>query len=193
MPITRVRAQWSGFNGAPGYSQFHFQSSTGEPDAAGDRALVHQFFAAVDNWLASPVRISVDSTVEILDSATGQLIDYADDDTELPQLTGGSSGAYSAASGAVVNWLTNTVVGGRRLRGRTFLVPASPAAYQSDGTLDPTALTALNNGASILSGAGFSSGFGILSRPAGGGQISFGEVTGHRIPDMAAVLRSRRD
>lgn len=193
MPISRVTAQWSGFPGAPGYSNFHFQSSTGTPDVAAPRAAVRAFFAALPTRLPNGVTIRVSETVEILDDVTGGLVDYATDDTTLNPVVGTGAGSYAGPSGAVVNWLTNTVVNGRRLRGRTFVVPLASGAYDADGTLGSPTLANVNDAAAVLSGAGFSLGFGILSRPAGGGAIRFGEVTGHRVPDMAAVLRSRRD
>lgn len=193
MPISRVTAQWSGFPGAPGYSNFHFQSSTTTPDVTEARGLVHEFFETLKSRLPSSVRITVSPTIEILDDATGSLVSYADDPTELGDIIGTSTGSYAGPTGAVINWLTNTVVAGRRLRGRTFIVPLSTVSYEGDGTLTPATLTALNAAATVLSGAGFESGFGILSRPAGGGSISFGEVVTHRVPDLAAVLRSRRD
>lgn len=155
--------------------------------------LVHGFFDGVAADLPSSVSIDVLSQVEVLDDISGQLVDYSDDPEELDPVSGGSSGNFSGPSGAVVNWRTSTIVDGRRLRGRTFLVPLNNSAYEPDGTLSNAALVRLNNAASVLSGAGFGSGFGILSRPSGGGAIRFGEVTGHNIPDMAAVLRSRRD
>lgn len=193
MAILRVSARWSGFPGAPGYSNFHFQASGTGVDVSASRALVHGFFDGVSADLPSSVSIDVLSQVEVLDDVSGQLVDYSDDPEELDPVDGGSSGNFSGPSGAVVNWRTATVVDGRRLRGRTFLVPLNNSAYDPDGTLSAAALTRLNNAASVLSGAGFGSGFGVLSRPAGGGAIRFGEVTGHNIPDMAAVLRSRRD
>lgn len=193
MPISRVTAQWSGFPGAPGYSNFHFQASTGTPDSQADVDLVREFFDELRGLLPVGVNVLVQPTVEILDDATGALVDYETVATPPLVVAGASSGTYSSPSGAVINWLTSSVVGGRRLRGRTFIVPLGSAAYQNDGTLSSSALTTLNAAAAILSAAGFSSGFGILSRPVGGGAISFGEVTGHRVPDLAAVLRSRRD
>lgn len=193
MPILRVTARWSGFAGAPGYSNFHFQSSTGVVEAAEARNEVHTFFSTLSARLAPPVRIEVESTVEVLDDATGALVSYVQDGTELAPIVGATTGSFSGPTGAVVNWLTNSVVNGRRSRGRTFIVPLVSTAFDTDGTLTGAALADLNNAAEGLAGDGFTSGFGILSRPAGGGTISFSEVTGYRVPDMAAVLRSRRD
>lgn len=155
--------------------------------------MVRQFFGELSSVLPRDVTITVPSTVEVLDSTTGQLTEYVEDPTELTPMVAGGPVVYAGPSGAVINWLTNSVVNGRRLRGRTFIVPLNTNAYEGNGTLTSSALSDLNAAASVLSGAGFSSGFGILSRPAGGGPISFGEVVGHRVPDMASVLRSRRD
>lgn len=193
MPISRVSAQWSGFPGAPGYSNFHFQSSTGTPDVDDPVAAVRAFFVALQPTLPVSVSIQVLPTVEVLDDTTGSLIDYATASATPAPVTGSSGANFAGPSGGVINWITNTVVNGRRLRGRTFVVPMNTGAYQPDGSLTPAALEDLNDAAEVLSGAGFGLGFGILSRPAGGGSISFGEVTGHRVPDLVAVLRSRRD
>lgn len=193
MPISRVTARWSGFPGAPGYSNFHFQASTGTPDVEADAQLVQNFFTAIRTTLPTSVSVEVQQTVEILDDATGQLVSYVTLEEPFTPVSGSGTAAYSGPTGAVINWLTNSVIGGRRVRGRTFIVPCNTTSYQTDGTLTPQALTTLNTGAAILSGAGFGSGFGILTRPAGGGAIGFSEVTGHRVPDLAAVLRSRRD
>lgn len=193
MAIFRVTARWTGFTGAPGYSNFHFQGSTPTAGPDGERSLVHQFFTAAATNLTAGTRIQVMPEVQVFDEASGAMTGIVVDSTELELVAGTSSGNYVGPAGAVINWNTSAVVNGRRLRGRTFLVPLTGSRFDMDGTLTSTAVTSLNNAAAILSGAGFGSGFGIWSRPVGGGSGAFGEVTSHSIPDMAAVLRSRRD
>lgn len=193
MTIARVAARWAGFPGAPGYSNFHFSTTPTSGDYEAERQLVHDFFSAFSTRLPSRVDITIPTTVELYDESTGVLQDYIESGEELAVSTAGASNAYSGPTGAVINWLTNTVTNGRRMRGRTFIVPLANTAYESDGTLTSSALDDLNAGASVLSSAGFGSGFCVWSRPQGGGSGAVGEVTGHRVPDMAAVLRSRRD
>lgn len=193
MTIARVTARWAGFPGAPGYSNFHFATTPTSGDYETERQLVHDFFAEFQIRLPSQVEITIPTTVELYDESTGILQDYVESGEQMTVDTTGSPSSFSGASGAVVNWLTNTVSNGRRMRGRTFIVPLATAAYEQDGTLNSGTLGDLNAGAAILSGAGFESGFCVWSRPQGGGSGAVGEVTGHRVPDMAAVLRSRRD
>lgn len=193
MAIHRVTVQWSGFAGAPGYSNFFF-SGDGGGDAAQDARLrVIAFFEEIRPVLPEDVRYTVPNEVAVIDEQTGMVDSFLNVGTPGGATgTGTGSGPYSAASGAVVTWNTNGVRNGRRVRGRTFVVPLIGSAYQSDGTLGTTALQDLNDAAAEMVGTGFDSGFGVWSRPRNG-DGAFYEVTGHRVVDKVAVLRSRRD
>lgn len=193
MAIHRVTAIWSGFAGAPGYSNFFF-TGDGSGGAADDsRSRVTAFFNAVRSILPSDVTFTVQREVAVVDENNGMVQEFLQvGEPGSGTSSGTGSGGYSAASGAVVTWNTAGVRNGRRVRGRTFVVPLVGIAYQSDGTLTTQALTALNAGADAIVGAGFDSGFGVWSRPRNGSGLFF-EATGHRIVDKVAVLRSRRD
>lgn len=193
MAIYKIQATWSGFPGAPGYSSFYFSDQAGGSTAAEARLAVHTFFDTMKIALSGSTLINVSPTVELYDETTGALIDYEDDDQDLGVIQGSASGGIVGPAGAVVNWLTATVVNGRRLRGRTFLVPLAASSFESDGTLSGSRLNTLSNAAAVLSGDGFATNFGVWSKPRNGQPGAFGSVTAHRIPDMAAVLRSRRD
>lgn len=193
MAVYRVSAQWTGFTGAPGYSNFHFtENPTGDTGSV-IRAQVRQFFVALNQLLPGSVTINISPTIEIFDETTGLLTGYETDPEQLDPVNGTGTGSFSGPSGAVINWLTSTVVNGRRLRGRTFIVPLRSTAYEDDGTLGANIIGDLNEAASVLSGPDFESTFCIWSRPQGGGTGAVGPVIGHQVPDMAAVLRSRRD
>lgn len=203
MDILRITARWSGFTGAPGYSSFHFNTDGGFWDggllgdaaqqaADGAAARVTEAFSDLSSLLPQGVRIDIESEAQILDSDTGEIIGFA----EVPPgaTSGGSGGGgWSAASGAVVNWRTNDYRFGRRIRGRTFLVPLNGSSYEGDGTLSNTARLAIANfGSEMVEGEG-SAGFGVWSRPRNGVGGVFASVVSYNNPDMAAVLRSRRD
>lgn len=193
MPITRVTAEWRGFPGAPGYSTFHFHDSPSGPVVDEARQRVHDFFNELRGTLPTSVEISVREEVEEYDESTGLLVGYERGTETLPTVSGSNIADYAGPVGAVIHWNTNTVANGRRLRGRTFIVPMMRTAYESDGTIDDTQLERLNDGAAHLSGGGFESTFCVWSRPQSGGSGAVGPVVSHRVPDMAAVLRSRRD
>lgn len=194
MDMLRVQALWTGFQGAPGYSSFYFAGGGGLISDAGQVvSRVRDALEHLEAPLPTGVSIQISGTVEVIDSDSGQLVGYQDVDQPDPVVGDAAGTSYSAPSGAVVNWLTDDVRFGRRIRGRTFVVPLSSSAYQADGTLTNGALSSLNDFASAMRGWDFDSEFGVFSRPRGGSGGVFATCTGHRVPDMVAVLRSRRD
>lgn len=193
MAITRVTAVWSGFQGAPGYSNFFFDAFGGGDAVDLEVARVRQFFRALDTILPNSVTINVQREAAILDEATGDLINYQNATVAPDPVTGLVSGAYSSPTGASIGWQTAAIARGRRLRGRTFLVPLAGSSYDAVGTLSTGALTALNAAAEGLIGDGTGPQLVIWSRPRIDSPGSIGEVNGHRVADLAAILRSRRD
>lgn len=193
MAIYRVTVQWMGFQGAPGYSNFHFTESVSDPGVRAGWDRVRAFFNAVNGILPGEVEYRLDGEVAIIDETTGMITDYEVAEASPGTGHGGDISGYSAASGAVVTWNTAGVRNGRRVRGRTFLVPLGGMSYQSDGTLTSSAISTISDAAQEMVGEGFDSGFGIFSRPTNGSAGGFYEVNGFRVPDMSAVLRSRRD
>lgn len=198
MDMMRVTARWTGFSGAPGYSNFFFASGFLDGGLLGDEAQaladrVANAFRAADLLLPEPVRISIEPEVPVIDSDTGEIQSF--NTIEPPAVVEGSgtTGEFAGPAGAVVTWRTSDVRGGRRIRGRTFLVPLRTFAYQSDGTLTSQAITELRAFADTMIGGDLDGDLGVWSRPVGGSGGVFASVTGYTIPDMVAVLRSRRD
>jgi len=193
MAILRITANWTGFVGAPGYTNLHFldvAASQGERDDTA--AAVRAFFGSVSNLMPGVVSITFPTSADILDEETGQLVESVPMAAQTV-VTGGGSSTYAAPVGAVVGWSTNTIISGRRLRGRTFLVPLSTGSYQSDGSLVATSVTTLANAAAALVANTGGVPLVVWSRPRPGQVGAAGIVTGATVPDRAAVLRSRRD
>lgn len=201
--ILRVKARWSGFNGGPGYSVLHFRDfGTGDgggsdpaaADAAAAVARCATFFGSVAQICPPVVTITIEPDVDLIDSANGQLIESFSV-TAPAGAVGQATGSYSAASGAVVNWRTGGIRNGRRIRGRTFLVPLASSQYGSDGQLIPAALTRLRGAADALRITTSSPDLVVFARPstAGGTDGTLSVVTGSNVPPLAAILRSRRD
>lgn len=193
MTLMRVTAQWGGFQGGPGYSNFYFYGEGGDELHQAHRVLVAEFFQGFSSYLPSGVTIGILSEGAVIDEATGMLVDYLQGTEPITGAIGSSSGSYSAAAGAVVNWNTNAVVAGRRVRGRTFIVPVGNSGLQSDGTLSEAFISTLRGAATDLIGPGSNSGLSVWSRPRAGAAGSSAIVTSAVVPDMTAVLRSRRD
>ena len=185
--ISRHTITWSGFIGAPGYSNFYTVAN----DDPG-------FHTALNTWkstwaanLPDDVVLTLEAEVVQIEDTTGELVGAfsigSDTSTQ-----GANTGGYSAASGVVVNWPTAGIVAGRRVRGRTFMVPISGGAYQTNGTIDENALSFMrtSTAAFLLAVEGE---FCIWSRPRPALPGSHHLVTSWGIPDKVAVLRSRRD
>lgn len=194
MAVYRVKLRWTGFTGAPGYTNLHFDVAAGDTVAGAQSVYdqVQTFAIDIAARLPSAVTLTTEAGVEVIDQATNELITIhtvtAGTNTK-GQMTGG----FSSATGACIVWETGEVKNGRRVRGRTFIVPLSAVAYEADGTLTASAITGLQDAASKLTAGGF--GFGVLSRPSSSGASdgSFHTASSGRVNDKTAILRSRRD
>lgn len=193
MTIYKTTSEWTGFAGAPGYTNFYFQGSGDGDSAQAVLDKVGTFWTAVDVWIPSPINIRTRPEVEVIDETTG-LMERFDAGVEPTPAVGSAAKAHSGTSGACIGWLTGGVRNGRRVRGRTFIVPLNGDAYELDGTLASGALNNFRSAATALA-ANDGTNLVVWSRPsargASDGVAHF--VTGVRVQDKAAVLRSRRD
>lgn len=197
--MLKVKVRWQGFTGSPGWSNFYFDGQgdtflTPE-DAPIVAARVSTFLNNVKGMFPNTVQWKIQSDVEAISVSNGELLTvHSIPDIPVIQATGGAAG-YAAASGFVVTWRTAGVRNGRRVRGRTFLVPAASVSYGADGTIESVTLGTLTTQATTLAGIGGTSPLQVWSRPSGPGAsdgVAF-DVASVSVPDMAAVLRSRRD
>lgn len=198
--IIRVKARWSGFNGGPGYTVLHFRDfSSGEPtnaDATGAAARTRTFFDAFKAYLPLVVSVTVESAVDVIEETTGELVGSLSADTQAPVVgTSQPTQPFSAAVGAVLTWRTNGIRNGRRIRGRSFLVPLSSQAFGANGGLTSGTVTALSTAASALIDGAGSPDLGVYARPTGPGATDgiWYAATAYSVPNAGAVLRSRRD
>lgn len=191
--VARFRAVWTGFQGAPGYSNFHFGPYDGTPATIPPvQGIITTFFSNLTVILPDGLTILLESDTTIIDEQTGQ-IQYTVPGDPQAAVEGITSGPYSAPSGAAVDWLTATYRNGHRIRGRTFIVPLVGSSYDTQGNLVNVATNALTTAAETMMGATGMK-LGVYHRPAFEGDAGeFTTVTSYRIPSRPAVLRSRRD
>jgi hypothetical protein len=197
--IARIVTKWTGLAGGTGYTNLYFRDfeSTGL-----DQAIVNGAVQRTDTWNAAisanvptGITLEIDPVVAILNAEDGVLQRFMNH-AIATQRPGSGSGAYSAASGACVNWYTAGVRKGRRIRGRSFLVPFAGASLATNGTLDDTKLNALRTATNTLVTSTAQPGdLGVWARPSTKGATdgAWNVVTSFTIPDKAAILRSRRD
>lgn len=206
--MVKIKVNWAGFQGAPGLSAFYFRDFEGNDDQlayaqnASDK--VNYWCENVATVIPSGVTLKVATDVELIESESGELVDVGTITSATTHSNNGHVGqAYAAAAGAVINWRTASVHRGRRVRGRTFLVPLAGTEFESNGTLGGNAITKLTAAANALLLVGTAPRFGVWARPqivenADGSRtkINNGQwypATSFNVPDMSAVLRSRRD
>lgn len=201
--IARVRTTWTGFNGAPGYTNLFFRDFGGEPvngnditaeAAAAAAGRVRSFFSELAPVFPNDVVLTVDSVVDIIESADGKLIDSYT--IPAPAVVNGTqTGTFSSVTGAVVGWQTGAIRNSRRIRGRTFLVPAAGLAFNASGRLDPGTQAQIQTAANKLVATNLTPDLGVWARPTTKGATDgqWAVATGARVPDLPAILRSRRD
>jgi hypothetical protein len=193
--LDRAYVTWTGFPGAPGVSVFY------ATPGGGVAAALRTFFAALQTSLPTGVTVSVPSTGDTIDDTTGFLTGSWSGAGGSP-VVGNSGSTYSAPSGIAVRWNTNGIVGTRRLRGRTFIVPMSGTFLTAQGTWSSALVSAVQAAASGLVAAGTGH-FSIWSRPVDSDETaippiagrvgSSSPVTSATVTSKVCVLTSRRD
>jgi hypothetical protein len=203
--MLRTTSVWSGFTGAPGYTNLYFEhqdppSATANAATDASRAL----FVGLSSMLPNDVTVTTSPLVEVIDDAEGELLSVITSTTTLTPVTGADSGIWAAASGIVYNWKTAGIHHGHHVKGRTFAVPMGGVTYNASGGIASTPLTSLNAaGAAYVAFPGCDPvvwarpAYG--PRPVGGGPRPLLRAGTHfvinafSVGSKVAVLRSRRD
>lgn len=199
----RVKMRWSGFTGAPGYYIFHFanidagEGGGGFIDAAGAQQAVDKvaaFANLLKGYIPLVAALNVEGDVEIIDSTDGSLINVISV-TSPVTYQGGGTGNFSSPAGAVINWRTATIRRGRRMRGKTFLVPLVATSFSTGGGVSSSAVTAIAAAGNTMAAAGTEVQLGVFGRPSGPAATDgvFGFVASASVPNSPAILTSRRD
>lgn len=187
--VTEYQVSWTG-PGGPGVSTFHTVDVTGSSEAFSVSSRLQAMFDVLANYLPNEVQTRGPAEAKTLDTATGALV--AVHPISAPWVsTGQSNGSYNRAAGARWDWLTAALVGGRRLRGRTYAVPLVAAAFDGDGAVLSSVASSLRTAAETLIAGNASANvpLQVWSRTHGVAR----DVVGVTVPPLGAVLRSRRD
>jgi hypothetical protein len=191
MEVNRVRVSWTNFPGAPGLSTFYLSSGTTDVTA------LKSFFSGLVARFPIGLTWQVPTSGDIVDVGTGKITGTWTG-TGGGNVTGTATAApYSGSSGAMVRWITNGVVDGHRLAGRTYLVPLAGNSYDNDGSIGSATQTAIQTAATNLITA-LGSSFVVYhkARNASGDDLGspgvVSAVSSAIVPDLAVVLRSRR-
>lgn len=184
MAIDRIQVLVQGLPTGPGVLTLY------SVPGGGHQADVADFCSVISNHMPDSTNLHVPAEGDTFDEASGVLTGtWA---SGVAGDFGGSGGAdYAAGVGAHVNWQTATIVNGRRVRGRTFIVPLAALQYAADGTLTEVARIALTGAATTYQAAVGADGI-IWHRPVAGVGGVAAPITGSNLPDKVAFLSSRR-
>lgn len=182
--LYRVNIVSTGVAGSPYYTTMHFLASAGTASqAATDMA---GFWAVVDGYMDSSLTWDLDTEVEVIDSATGNITSV--ESVSPASGTGGATGdLLPPATQGLVRWRTGFFVGGREIRGKTFL-PAMSEINSAEGQPATAMITGVENAATALVGSPVAQ-LVIYSRK----NNAYAPVTSSSMWAQWAVLRSRRD
>jgi hypothetical protein len=194
MVIVKCQAIWTGFQGAPGYTNWYGLSdgdSAAAANALGPR--MRTFFSAMSVGLPTGSTVKVQRAYQVLEATNGRVTSEGNLSADPAAVTGAATGNYSVVTGCCVNWNTGLYnAKGHRITGRTFLVPLMNI-FDTNGTISDASLTIVSNAATAAVG-----GLGnlvVYTRPSapGASDGNASTVVSARVPDKAVVLRSRRD
>lgn len=186
--MNRLVLEWSGpaVKGLA-VSVLHFTGLGGSPGVAAIKAAL----ALTNTCLPENHTIHVPNSGDIIDPSTGDLTGVWSDPEPVGNILGTGAPVAAAGVGACLTWRTAGIVNAHRVRGRTFYVPLTTAAYEADGTINATQLGKLRTLADTLAGLELA----VWSRPtsAGASDGSMHTVLSGSVSDRVAFLGSRRD
>lgn len=201
-----VRTNWSGTTGGPGLTQVAFQGITDPHSWNATSAqlavdAMRKAWNAISTFLPDNVKLDVQPVVDVYTASDGELVGSYSAAVVPAQVSGGSAGTFSMASGVKVNLNTGQIRNGRRVRGSIFIVPAAGTAFTTDGLVLGTARTSMNTAFNTINAdlAPSNMQAAVFSRPIPEGKPKgpraggLTAVSAFETSEKGAILRGRRD
>lgn len=184
--LDRIDVAWSGSAVVGGgISVFYCQDG----DQSTCITALRAFFDAIKSGFPNTLQWTFPTSGQQIDEATGNVVG-AWSAGSTGAVTGDGTGTYANGVGARAVWSTIGVVGGRHVRGSTFLAPLVVGTYEGAGNIVAATLAYLVPAANAL--ATTPNGIRIYSRKtAAHAGVSFPALAG-TVPDKVSWLRSRR-
>jgi hypothetical protein len=184
----QYRALWSVPGGGTGYSVLHFTTAGSSGPAQQIATDVHDLFADLNGQIPDDVTVTFDS--EVLDLSEAGVLTAVWPVTPPSSVPGVSTAVYARAQGARIDWSTDTIVAGRRLTGRTYIVPVRGTSFDTTGLLTSTdASSILDQANAFLTQTSSNRPLRVWSRTHGVSAV----VGAASVPRQGAILRGRRD
>lgn len=133
--VREILVQWTTNTGGGKYSVLYFDESTLVAD---QRSQLATYLATMNGGLHNSTSWNIATSGRVLDTASGTLTGLWNDATARNGVGTVSTGqVVPDATQILVQWLTNVVVNGRVVRGRTY-IPGTSTANVTAGNLAPT-------------------------------------------------------
>lgn len=187
--LRKITAVWKGLPGLPGTTTMYFDSEALELGdlLTGLDNFWHRVVTMGDTssgGLRSGLTITLENEIPIVDIATGAVVDFQTIGETHSYAGNGTAEPLPPATQMLIEWKTNTVAGGRRIRGRTF-IGGLTEDHSTDGVPATVPAGIVQDEADTLSAESM----GIYSPTH---HVAAGP-TGALVWSQFAVLRSRRD
>jgi len=186
--VAQYRVFWDTAGGGRGFSILHFNEPESSVEAQNIAGVVGEVYTTWAATMPNNNVLTFDTEVLVMSDA-GELLNTFPVEPHAA-VVGSSANEFARAAGARVDWATNDIVAGRRVRGRTFIVPIASSGFDAEGLLDDSTVNQLGVGAlQLITDAEDTPAFVIWSRT----HSSTHGVVGFSVPLRGAVLRGRRD
>jgi hypothetical protein len=159
------------------------------PTVISQRAFLNNFWNSVRATQSNLVIYRIREAGRELDATTGALTGAWTDPVVFNQAGTSGTTPLPDAVQALVQWRTATIVGGRFLRGRTY-IPGLGQGQTTGGNLVGSAVTTITAAAAALRAS--SAVLSVWHRPVSGSGGSQVPVTAESVWNEFAVLRRRR-
>lgn len=189
MAIGEYRVIWSTPGGGTGYTVLHFSDGvSSDANAQTIANAVRAFFDSLKGLFPNEVSWSFDT--EYLELNVDGTLEGVFAVSAPATVIGTDTSTYNRAAGVRIDWGTGEIVAGRRLVGRTFLVPTGAGAFDSNGLVTSANSAAIITAANTLRTAVSSiASLGVWSRT----HAIFHDVASVSVPPKGAILTGRRD
>lgn len=197
MAVAQFRIDWEGGPSSPGLTIFNCRDNgTGDWEVAA--AAMRTFFNGLVLKIPNEYTLRVNPLINLYSETSGELQgEVTLQGTGIPAaVTGTGTGAHASGVGCRIDWKTSAIRNGRRVTGRTYLVPTIGSYFDQDGSVLSTFITELqtagDNLKNSLSAAGLE--LCVWSRPTVAAPVGLLSPVVAAAPSVkAAVLRKRRD
>jgi len=185
MTVDRVRIAITGGPGGNGVTTLYFKEGPVAQPAVVD------FAEGLANDLPNDCQLLVSNFGDTINQETGEIVGTWTGGTTTA-FVGLQSGAWTAGVGFRVQWRTAGIVAGRRVVGKSFLVPKASSCFDTSGAPTTTSL----GGTGTIAQALIDDTPGnmvVWSRPSGSRLGSIHNVVEPFVPPQGAFLRTRRE